>query len=115
MNDEALKESLKRIVVEETLKYGKILRVVEYNERLMKSNYILAKLYSQKNREVKARVYLKEAEHQLVYLNKKLGQRGGFSSDDIGGMLEEVKKRRKEEKKFSYWSKKIFDLGDMLR
>lgn len=115
MNNETLTEKLKRIVVEETIKYGKIVKIVEYNERLMKSNYILAKLYSKKNREVKARVYLKEAEHQLVCLNEKLGQRGDFSSDDIGGILEEVKKRRKEEKKFSYWSKKIFDLGDMLR
>jgi hypothetical protein len=110
MDNELLLGKLKKIIVEETSKYGNITKIVEYNERLMKCNYFLAKLYSKKNRSVKARVYLGEAEYQLICLNNKLGQRVGFIEP-----FEKDGEKRRNEKNFNLWSKKIFNLGDRLK
>ena len=75
MNKQALIERLEKTVVERTPYYDDIAGRVRYNEGLMKTHYLLAKIYIQERHTLKARTCLKGAEHQLFCFNETLQQK----------------------------------------
>jgi hypothetical protein len=126
MNKYNLIERLKQTVVERTPSHDNFDEKYTYDEKLMKTHYLIAKLYLQERNIVQARIYLGNAERQLVYFNKTLQKKikpidmeeekkSKCPPYDLEIILEKARKRKKNEDKFDRWSKKIFNLGDMLQ
>ena len=104
MNKEELIKQLERTIVERTPRYDDVDGWFRYDEQLMKSNYLLAKISFQDRRTVRARTYIRGAEHQLNCFNDSLQQK-----------VKPIIESGEDRKKFHRWTKKIFDLGDRIQ
>ena len=126
MNKYNLIEILKQTITERTPPHDDPNGRFIYDEKLMKANYLLAKIYFQECYTLQAKIYLRNAEHQLVCFNRTLQKkvkpinmeeekRSKCPPYDLEKVLEKARKRKENEDKFFHWSKKIFNLGDILR
>ena len=113
MDTEKTIERLERIVRERTPQYVSI-NEPRYDEKLMKTHYLLAKLYEREGNTSEAHDHLRQAEHEFFSMCEVETQKQQYISGGLEEFRKFIEQERKTEKRLEHYRGKLLGIANEI-